>query len=170
MTVSSRHVLLSIFMLMLLPKLSGIRDFQKYPSGNVLFIQPMTMAKLTERLWILQLSLTLKTILQFRFLLIILTSAFLLVGNPTTAHYHSTPTLRTPPLSVISTLDLQIITSDWRLQPSIRDKLGPINIESAANSLSMRSWDRKVCRLLMQQEDIAMRWRSTSRWCRTKVR
>lgn len=85
-------------------------------------------------------------------------------------HYHPIPTLRTPPLSIISTLDLQIIAGNWRLQPSICDKFGPINIEPAANSLSMRSWDRKVCRLLMQQEDIAMCWRSSSWRCRTKVR
>lgn len=78
--------------------------------------------------------------------------------------------LRFPPLRVISTLHLQVIPSNRGFEPSIHNELWPVNAEPAANSLLMRSRDREVCRLLMQQEYVTMSWRRASGWRRTKVR
>ena len=57
--------------------------------------------------------------------------------------------LRNPLLCVITTLHLQIVTRNRRLQPSIRDELGPVNPEPAAHCLLMRRRDCKVRWLLM---------------------
>jgi hypothetical protein len=82
---------------------------------------------------------------------------------------HSSSDLRSPPFRIISTLHLQIVARNRRLQASIHNELGPINSKPAAHGLLMRSRDRKVRWLLMQQEDIAMCWRCAGGRCRTEV-
>jgi hypothetical protein len=77
--------------------------------------------------------------------------------------------LSLPPLSVVSTLDLQIVSGDRCFESSINNELCPVDAETAANSLLVRSWYREVCRLLMQQEHVTVgRGRASGRR-RTKV-
>jgi hypothetical protein len=61
-----------------------------------------------------------------------------------------------PPLRIISTLNLQIITSNRRLQSRIRYKLHPIDTKPTRDGLLMRRRNREVTWLFMQHKNIAM--------------
>ena len=64
---------------------------------------------------------------------------------------------------------MQIVSSNRRFEPGIRYELWPIDPESAADGLFVRSRYREVCWLLMQQEYVTMSGRRASRRRRTKV-
>jgi hypothetical protein len=75
-----------------------------------------------------------------------------------------------PPLRIISTLNLQIITSNRRLQSRIRYKLHPIDTKPTRDGLLMRRRDREVTWLFMQHKNIAVSRGLTSRRRGAEVR